>query len=135
MPVPCWNVKNVGCKYFRLQVNRELFLEFLNINEDLPRLTANEVNIDLSNNDFIVVVPKKVTSKKTVIVWNVHNYLFKKEDHEVVLELTRCNQWFKVEKVSKFTNVYHTKVECNEVRMANLCFENGVLIYSFSYPP
>ena len=69
---------------------REEFLAFLKINEDLSRLTANEIICDLSNNGFIVVVPQKVVSKKTVIVWNVDKSLFQKEEDDLVLELNRC---------------------------------------------
>ena len=128
-------LKNVGCKYSRLQIIREGFLVFLNTNEDVSRITANEVVINLCNNGFIVVVPQHIISKKTVIIWNVDKSIFQKEENELVLEINRCNQWLKVTKVSKFTNGFHIKIECNEVRMANLCIDNGVLMYSFSYPP
>ena len=64
-------LKNVGCKYSRLQIINEGFLAFLNTNEDLSRLTANEIIIDLNNNDFIAVVPQHIFSKKTVIIRNV----------------------------------------------------------------
>ena len=70
-----------------------------------------------------------------MIIWNVDKTLFQKNEDELVLELTRCNQWLKVSKVSKFTNGYHIKIECDEVRMANQCLEHGVLMYSFTYPP
>ena len=51
-----------------------------------------------------------------------------------MFEINRCNQCHKVTKVTKFTNGSQIKIECNEVRMANLCTDNGVLMYSFSYP-
>ena len=119
----------------RLQVIREGFLAILNTKEDVSCITANEVNENLSNNDFIVVVPQHIITKKTVIIWNVNKSIFQKEENELVLEFIRCNQWLKIAKVSKFTNGYHIKVEYTEVRMANLCLENGVLMFSFSYPP
>ena len=34
-----------------------------------------------------------------------------------------------------FLNGYHTKIDCDEVRMANQCLEHGVLMYSFSFRP
>ena len=57
-------LKNVGCKYSRLQSIREGFVAFPNTNEDFSRITANEVIIDLSNNGFGVVVPQHIISKK-----------------------------------------------------------------------
>ena len=69
-----------------------------------------------------------------MIIWNVDKSIFKKEENELVLEISRCNQWFEVVKVSKSTNGYHLKIRFNEVRMDNQCLENGVLMYSFSYP-
>ena len=57
-------LKNVGCKCSRLRIIREGFLVFLNINEDVSRLTADEVSIEFSNNDFSVVVPQHIISKK-----------------------------------------------------------------------
>ena len=116
-------------------VAREGFLVFLNNNEDLSRLTVNEITSDLGNDGFIVVVPQKIFYKKAVNIWNVDEPLFQKDQDELVFEFTRCNQWLKVSKVSKFTNGYHIKIECDEVRMANQCLEHGVLLYSFSYPP
>ena len=56
--------KNVGCKYSRLQVIREGFLAFLNTNEDVSRINANDVIIELNNNGFLVVVPQLIISKK-----------------------------------------------------------------------
>ena len=53
-------LKNVGCKYSRLQIIREGFLVFLNTNEDVSRITANEVVTNLCNNGFIVVVPQHI---------------------------------------------------------------------------
>ena len=91
---------------------------FLNTYQDLYRLGANEIIRDLSNNGFIVVVPQNVISKKTVIVWNVDKSLFQKEEDVLVLKLSRCNQWLKVTQVSKFTNGYHMKIECDEIHMA-----------------
>ena len=44
--------KNVGCKYSRLQIIREGILVFLNTNEDISRITANEFIIELNNNCF-----------------------------------------------------------------------------------
>ena len=35
-------LKNVGCKYSRLQSIRERFLVFLNTKEDVSRITTNE---------------------------------------------------------------------------------------------
>ena len=70
-----------------------------------------------------------------MIIWNVDKYILQKEENELVLELTRCTQFLKIAKASKFTNEYHIEVESNAVRMANLCLENGVLMYSFMYPP
>ena len=52
-----------------------------------------------------------------------------------MLEITRCNQWVKVSTVSKFTNCYHIKFECDQVRTTNQCLKHGVPVYSFSYPP
>ena len=57
-------LKNIGCKYPRLQVIRERFLAFLNTNEDFSRIHANEVNIDLNSKCFMVVVPQNLISKK-----------------------------------------------------------------------
>ena len=82
----------------------------LNANEDLSRLTTNETISDLSINSFSVFAPQKMISKKTVIIWNVDKTLFHKNGDELALELTRCEQWLKVSKVSKFTNGYHMKV-------------------------
>ena len=104
-------LKKFGCNYSRLQIVRAGFLVFLNANEDLSRLAINENISDLSNNGFIVAVPqKKKVYKKTVMILNVDNSLFQKNWNELVLELTRCNQWLKVSKVSKFTNSYHKKI-------------------------
>ena len=103
-------LKNVGCKYSRLQITRELFLVLPNTNEDVSRITANEVIIDLSNNGFSVVVPQHIISKKTVIIWNVDKSIFQKEENELVFEITCCNQWLKVAKVSKFTIGFHLKI-------------------------
>ena len=100
-------LKNVGCKYSRLQIIRDGFLVFSNTNEDLSRLPANEVINDLINNGFMVVVSQKIISKKTVIVWNVDKSLFLKRENKLGLELNRCNQWLTVAKVSKFTNGSH----------------------------
>ena len=58
-----------------------------------------------------------------MILWNVDKTLIQKEEDGVVA------------KVSKLTNGYPIKVECNGVHMANLFLENGVLMYSFRYPP
>ena len=57
-------LKNVGCKYSRLVITREGFLVFLNTNEDVSRLTTNEVILELGNNGFSVVVPQHIISKK-----------------------------------------------------------------------
>ena len=46
--------------YSRLQIGGQGFLVFINPNEDLSRLTANEIISDLSNNGFIAVVPPKI---------------------------------------------------------------------------
>ena len=70
-------LKKIGCKYSRLQTIRERFLVFLNANEDLSRFTTNEINSDLSIIDF-GVVPRKIVSKKTVIIWNVDKTLLRK---------------------------------------------------------
>ena len=48
-------LKNVGCKYSTLQIIRKWFLAFRSTNEDVSRITPNEVNIDLSKNGVIVV--------------------------------------------------------------------------------
>ena len=128
-------LQNVGCKYSSFQIIGEEFLVFLNTNQDVSRITANEVISDLSNNGFSVVVPEHKFSKKIVIIWNIDKSIFQKEENELALEITRCNQWLKVAKVSKFINSYHLKIECNEVQMANQCLENGIFMYSFSYPP
>ena len=128
-------LKNAGCKYSKHQIIREGFLAFLNTNEDVFRITANEVINGLVNNGFSVVMPQHLFSKKAVNKLNFNKSFFQKEENELVLEITCCNQWLKVAKVSKFTNGYHIKIECNEVRMANQCFENAILMYSFSYPP
>ena len=128
-------LKNAGCKYSRLQIIREGFLVFLNTNENLCCLTANERTSDLSNYDFIVVVIQKVISKKTVIIWNVDKSLFQKEENYLALELIHYNQWLKVAKVSKLTIGYQIKFEFDEVHLANQCLENGVFMYSFSYLP
>ena len=85
-------LKNVGCKCSRLQFIREGFLAFLDANEDVSRITANEVVTNLSNNGFIVVVPQHIISQKTVIIWNVDKSIFQKEENELVLEINRCNQ-------------------------------------------
>ena len=53
-------IKYVGCKYFWLKFLREGLLVFFNTKEDLSRLTANDVIVDLSNNVFIIVVPQKI---------------------------------------------------------------------------
>ena len=50
-----------GCKYPRLQIIREGFLESLNTNEDVSCITANEVIIDFSNNGFRVLVSQQIT--------------------------------------------------------------------------
>ena len=92
------------------QIDNGSFLVFLNVNEDLSRLTTNETISDLSNIGFSIVVPQKIVSKKTVIIWNVDKTLFQKNEDELVLELTRSNQWLKVSKVSNFTNGYHIKI-------------------------
>ena len=49
-----------GCNYSSLQTIREGFLVFFNANEDIFRLTNNEIIIDLSINGFNVVVPQKI---------------------------------------------------------------------------
>ena len=67
------------------------------------------------------------------MVWNAVNSIFQKEENDLLLELSRCNQWLKVTKVSKFTNGHHIKIECDEVHMANQCLENGQLMYSKCY--
>ena len=89
-------LKNLGCKYSRLQTIREGFLVFLIAYEDLSRLTTNETISDLSINGFSVVVSQKIVSKKTVIIRNVDKTLFQKNEDQLVFELTRCNQWLKV---------------------------------------
>ena len=58
-------LKNVGWKYSRLQFIIERFLVFPNTNEDVSRITANEVIIDLSNNGFSGVVLQHIIIKKT----------------------------------------------------------------------
>ena len=73
-------LKNFGFKYSRLQINREGFLELLKAIEDVYRITANEVIINLSNNGFIVVVPQRIISKKTVIIENVDKFIFQKDE-------------------------------------------------------
>ena len=50
------------------QIDNGSFLVFLNVNEDLSRLTTNETISDLSFNCFSVVGPQKTVSKKTVII-------------------------------------------------------------------
>ena len=62
--LPTEMLKNVGCKYSRLQTIREGVLAFLNTNEDVSRIISNEVIINLSSNDFLVVVPQHIISKK-----------------------------------------------------------------------
>ena len=89
---------------------REIAKLFFNANEDLSRLTTNETISDLSINGFSVVVPQKIASKKTVIIWKVDKTLFQKNEDELVLVLTRYNQWLKVSKVSKLTFGYHIKI-------------------------
>ena len=56
-------LKNVGCKYSRLQIIREGFMALLNTNEDVYRIAANEVIIDLNNIGFIFVVPQRIICK------------------------------------------------------------------------
>ena len=68
-PTKKWQVlteilKNVGCKYSRLEIIREGFLVFLNNNEDVSRITTNEAILELSNYSFNVVVPHHIISKK-----------------------------------------------------------------------
>ena len=53
-------LKKIGCIYSGLQIIREGFLVFLNANEDLSRLTTNEIICNHSNNSFTVVVPQKI---------------------------------------------------------------------------
>ena len=80
-------------------------------------------------------MPQKIFYKKAVNIWNVDEPLFQKDQDELVFEFTRCNQWLKVSKVLMLTNGYHIKIECDNVRMANHCLGNDVLMYSFCYPP
>ena len=105
--------KNMG------KIIREWFLVFFNANEYLSRPTTNEILSNLSNNVLIVVVQRKIVSKKNVIIGKVDKNLFQNNEDELVLEFTGCNQWLKVSKVSNFTNGYHIKIESDEVRMAN----------------
>ena len=50
-------LKNVRCKYSRLQIIREGFLAFLDTNEDVSRIIAYEVISDISNSGFGRTVP------------------------------------------------------------------------------
>ena len=45
------------------KLNREGFIVYLNINNELSGLTASEILSDLSNSGFNAVVPQKILEK------------------------------------------------------------------------
>ena len=55
-------VAKSGCKYSRIQLLREGFLVFLNINDGLSRLSETYITSHISKKGLIFVEPQKLTS-------------------------------------------------------------------------
>ncbi|KAK3875116.1 hypothetical protein Pcinc_019995 [Petrolisthes cinctipes] len=67
---------------------------------------------DLLNNDFNTIMPPEIRAKKTVLLFNVDDYVYKNNEEQIKEEIRGLNSWARdeIKEVYKFPNSNTLKI-------------------------
>ena len=104
--------------------------------KDIDTIFQQKCQEELKENNFEPILPPELRAKRTIILFNVDDYILSHNDEDIKDELTQENGWLNegIESIFRIPRTKILKLCLNETTTAKAATEKGLLAFHMSIP-
>lgn len=112
------------------------YITLTRTDEDIDKIFKNGCNKKLTEQDFEPILPPEQRAKRTVILFNVDEYLISQKEKDIEEEILKENAWIKegISNIFKVPRAKIIKICFNDSLTAKNATEKGLLAFHMSIP-
>ena len=129
------HVFGVACSKVQKNSSTKEVLVFCNSYDQLDKLFSSDCISALKAIGCFPKIPPQLKARRTVIIRSVDEFIYEKDENEILAEVKLKNSSLNAVEVFKFSKGRNIKITFDNQTMANQCKQNGLTLYYFELCP
>ncbi|ORD93408.1 hypothetical protein ECANGB1_2305 [Enterospora canceri] len=112
------------------------FIVLTGTDEEIDKIFNTNLQRSLNDQNFNPIVPPELRAKRTIVIFNVDEYIYNQPTKEIEDELIGENSWLQdgIESIFKVPRTKIMKICLNQTAAAKKATESGILAFHMSIP-